>query len=353
MMHRCATRPAVLRSMRRAFCKDAGGNGSVPKQYSFGAGLVGGAVGGLVGLGGGVVMIPIMTSNLMRLTQHQAVGTSSAAVAGTGVAGCLSYGTAGAVDLVGAMSIGAAAMLTARAGAKATSLFSPLTMQRIFAIFQMGVAPMVPIKGYLARQQRQDNLDAVPAGEETSASPATGATVKVLQLGAVGAVAGFASGMFGIGGGVMITPALCLFTDMSYTCVLGTTLASMVAPSLVSASTHWQIGNVVGPVVLPLVAGSACGAFMSGQVAVRVPEEPLQVSCTAKRAMHALSPGARLWSSMPGPGRALTYSNPKPKPNPNPGRALTYCRRPLFAQWAFAVILFAQGALKLWAIRGR
>ena len=75
---------------------------------------------------------------------------------------------------------------------------------------------------------------------------------------------------------MIITPALCLLTDMPYACVLGTTLASMVAPSLMSVGTHRQLGNVVVSVVAPLVAGSAVGAFVSGQIAVRLPEEPLQ-----------------------------------------------------------------------------
>ena len=87
---------------------------------------------------------------------------------------------------------------------------------------------------------------------------------------------GFASGLFGIGGGVIITPALCLLTDMPYACVLGTTLASMVPPSLVSATTHHSLGNIVVSAVVPIIAGSALGAFVSAQVAVRAPEELLQ-----------------------------------------------------------------------------
>ena len=105
--------------------------------------------------------------------------------------------------------------------------------------------------------------------------------------------AGFASGMFGIGGGVILTPALCLLTEMPHACVLGTTLASLVPPSIVSAGTHRQMGNVVTAVVLPLVGGSAIGAAVAGQVAVRAPEEPLQWMFAA---FLALSGGHKLWS---------------------------------------------------------
>lgn len=162
---------------------------------------------------------------------------------------------------------------------------------------------MVPLKGVLVRSSKS-----TPAadGERSAAAKAEGEVARggtpppieergkqIAQLAVVGCAAGFASGMFGIGGGVILTPALCLLTEMPHACVLGTTLASMVPPSLVSAGTHAQMGNVVTSVVVPLVAGSAIGAFASGQVALKMPEEPLQwgfaVFCLAMG-------GHKLWS---------------------------------------------------------
>ena len=113
------------------------------------------------------------------------------------------------------------------------------------------------------------------------------------MLGVTGLAAGFASGMFGIGGGLVLTPALCLLTEMPHACVLGTTLASMVPPSLVSAATHRQMGNVVVSAVAPLVLGSAIGAAAAGQVAVRAPEEPLQAAFCA---FLMFTGGRKLWT---------------------------------------------------------
>ena len=52
--------------------------------------------------------------------------------------------------------------------------------------------------------------------------------------------------------------------------VLGTTLTSMVPPGIVSAATHHRLGNLLWAAALPLCAGSACGAFGGGQLAVRL-----------------------------------------------------------------------------------
>ena len=269
-------------------------------------------------------MVPLMTA-YARMSQHQAVGTSSAAVAGTGMAAIASFGSAGAVDYAAAAALASTAMLTARFGARLTSAFNPVQLQRAFACFQLGVAPLVPLKGALTRSRKGESAAApttdptdavappkVPAPERiqgrvygaiipqreasaprTAVAAESGRMLQLVQLAALGSVAGVASGMFGIGGGLILTPALCLMTDMPHATVLGTTLTSMVPPSLVSAATHTQLGNVVTAVVAPLVVGAAAGAFFSGQLAVGTPEQPLQwgfaIFCAASGGHKLLS----------------------------------------------------------------
>ena len=260
-----------------------------------GAGAAGGAIGGMIGLGGGAIMVPLMTG-FARMTQHQAVGTSSVAVAAVGMAGCASFGSAGAVDPLAALSVAATAMFGARVGARLTARFDAVQLARAFACFQLAVAPMVPVKGYLVRSAKGDGgaADAPAAAAAAPAAPAAAPSAALLSasalaqqaqeraselllLAGIGIGCGLASGMFGIGGGVVVTPSLCLLTDMPYACVLGTTLTSMVPPSIVSGLTHARLGNVVSAAALPLCAGSATGAFVGGQLAVRVDEEPLQL----------------------------------------------------------------------------
>ena len=57
-----------------------------------------GAAGSLCGMGGAFISMPLLTEGL-KLPIHRATGTSMAAVAATGLAGALSWGSAGLVPL--------------------------------------------------------------------------------------------------------------------------------------------------------------------------------------------------------------------------------------------------------------
>ena len=74
-------------------------------------GIIGGFFGSLVGLGGAVVIIPLLTG-WARVTQHKAHVTSLVAVVFTGIVGSLAYARGGAVDLSLALTVAAAATLS-------------------------------------------------------------------------------------------------------------------------------------------------------------------------------------------------------------------------------------------------
>ena len=68
--------------------------------------------GGLIGLGGGAVMIPLMV-RFFKFSQHQGHGTSLMALVFTGLSGAVTYYLKGSVDIWAAVLLAASAMLTA------------------------------------------------------------------------------------------------------------------------------------------------------------------------------------------------------------------------------------------------
>ncbi len=90
------------------------------------------------------------------------------------------------------------------------------------------------------------------------------------QLLAIGLVAGFAGGMFGIGGGAIMVPAMVLLMGLDQKLATGTSIAAQVLPiGLLGAAVYWRNGNLKvswGLVVaIGLVVGNLLGALLANQ----------------------------------------------------------------------------------------
>lgn len=84
----------------------------------------------------------------------------------------------------------------------------------------------------------------------------------------LGLVAGMLSGLIGIGGGIIIVPALLFLFGFSQHQAQGTTLALMVPPiGLPAAWTYYKHGNVNFDVALLICAGFFLGGFIGARIA--------------------------------------------------------------------------------------
>ncbi|MDZ7925051.1 MAG: sulfite exporter TauE/SafE family protein [Marinagarivorans sp.] len=91
---------------------------------------------------------------------------------------------------------------------------------------------------------------------------------------AIGAVAGFTAGIFGVGGGLIIVPLLyVVFTHMGYEpgvimhMALGTSLATIIVTSISSSIAHHKNGAVIWPVFRNLAPGLVIGSFLGAGIA--------------------------------------------------------------------------------------
>ena len=111
-------------------------------------GLVAGGFGSLLGLGGGVLIVPALTGWL-GLRQHQAHGTSAVAVAATAVVGAFTYASGGYVDYKAALLLTLGAVFAARAGARFSKKLSAKELRRAFGAFLLLVSLLLPFKDHL------------------------------------------------------------------------------------------------------------------------------------------------------------------------------------------------------------
>lgn len=226
---------------------------------SIGIGLAAGVFGGLVGLGGGIVAMPLMVA-ILKLTQHRAVATSLVMVVFTGLAGASTYAMQGTVDWVAGMLIFPAAMVTANMGARLANRLPEWRLKRVFGWYMVFVALLLVLKPY------------IPHVEE----PLQG-WVRVLPLLFTGAIAGFASGLLGVGGGTITVPIMVLLVGLDQHTAQGTSLLAMIPSALVGSYTHYRYGNLAQQFVPGLIMGIVLGAFAGSLVANQLPELWLRV----------------------------------------------------------------------------
>ncbi len=93
----------------------------------------------------------------------------------------------------------------------------------------------------------------------------------------IGLAAGVASGLLGIGGAVIIIPALTLFMGFSEHTAQGTTLLLMIPPiGLLAAIEYWKAGNVNLKAAIVIALLFFVGAFIGGKLSLRIDETVLR-----------------------------------------------------------------------------
>lgn len=96
---------------------------------------------------------------------------------------------------------------------------------------------------------------------------------RTLTLAAVGTLAGLFSGLFGVGGGIVMVPLLVLWLGYGEREAAGTSLAAIVIIASVAAAIHGAYGNLhVGDGILvgiPAVAGVVLGTELQQRISTK------------------------------------------------------------------------------------
>ena len=94
---------------------------------------------------------------------------------------------------------------------------------------------------------------------------------------AIGLVAGILAGLFGIGGGILIVPALLQFARMPIKMATGTSLGALLLPvGILGALTYYRNGNLDPRASLLIAAGIVFGAAIGAKLADIMATQTLQ-----------------------------------------------------------------------------
>lgn len=232
-------------------------------------GLLAGLLSGMFGIGGGVVIVPALTV-LMGFELQHAIGTSLAVLIWpVSIFAVLAYYRAGYIQIRLAALLALGLVGGGVVGAKLALSLPGDTLQRLYGLFLIyaGWRFVEPRKLLAARRGGTPILAASQASE--SAESLRTPWYVIL---AVGLIAGVASGMFGIGGGLVIVPALVALLRYDQKRAVGTSLAALMPPVGIGAVlTFYQAGRIELSSAALVAAGLVLGALGGARIALGLP----------------------------------------------------------------------------------
>ena len=101
--------------------------------------------------------------------------------------------------------------------------------------------------------------------------------LELLIVAGTGLLAGVLSGLFGIGGGIVIVPMLILLVGLTITQAAGTSLAALLLPvGALGALEYWRGGFVDFRFAAILAVGLLLGAYLGARLGISLPVEVVQ-----------------------------------------------------------------------------
>lgn len=233
-----------------------------------GAAVFIGLIASMIGVGGGIFMVPLLSLSRLVGTTQEAVGTSLAAIIFTSLSSSLAYRRQKVLDLRLGLAVMPGAVLGAWLGAYLTRFISSGWLSIAFGIFLLYPAGMM-LRG------KQPREIALLVGRAFRRSQAEG-RYHPLEASALGLGAGLASGFFGIGGGIVMVPAMVIFLGLDIVQAVATSLFVMGPSALIGSLQHLLQGNVHLELALPLILGIALGAQLGPLISTRMPKVRLR-----------------------------------------------------------------------------
>ena len=223
-------------------------------------GLATGVLVGLMGVGGGILLVPAMVY-LLGYDQHLAQGTSLfILLPPIGLGALREYWKNGDVDLRAGILCAAGFLVGGYGGGRVAVPLPSRDLRFLFGIFLILSALLLWNKTRSSSKSASSNVDK----ESSSVGRIAGITF-------VAALCGVAAGMVGIGGGVLLVPLLGLMFGFSQHRAQGTSLVALIPPTGILAFLEYaKAGYVSWQTGLLLIPGVFLGGIFGGQFARRL-----------------------------------------------------------------------------------
>ena len=223
-------------------------------------------MGGLLGVGGGFLMVPLQVF-WAHTSQRRASGSSLAAIVPIAIVAAAVYyfgSSAPQLDLRVALVV----MAGSSAGAVGGSVLARRVPERALKI----VLVVVLLAGAL--QEAHDAVLGAGAAVQ-GGSPSSFSVAGYAGIAVTGAAIGAISGLTGVGGGVLMVPSLVLLFGVGQRVAQGTSLLAILPTAAFGAAVHRRHGDLDGGAAVRMGAAGAPLSLAGAAVALWLPQRVL------------------------------------------------------------------------------
>lgn len=221
-------------------------------------------VASLTGIGGGIFMVPVMTL-LYDFLPANAAGTSLTVIIFTAVASTLNYARQKRIYWRTGLVLAIVTAPGAYLGAWLTTILNARDLGLIFGFFLIGVAIYIIADLSNLRRSKNQGTKARMSDIELAKSG------KTLVLGAgLSFFGGLASGLLGIGGGLLVVPIMTFAMGMAIHLATATSMFTMIFTSISGVAQHYQANHINFEIALLLALGAIFGAQVGAYTSKRI-----------------------------------------------------------------------------------
>ncbi len=246
-------------------------------------GLASGIVGALVGLGGGIILVPatlyigVNLGMIDGITPQSVVGLSVIMMIFTGLSSTLAYMKMKTIDFRSGFIFFIGSVPGTLLGAFVNKGLDLPSFNLYFGILLIILSILLLVRNYLKPVNWFVNN-----GKQQTFTDKTGETFiygyPVWFALLLTFFVGFSSGLFGIGGGSILVPAMILLFLFPPHVAVGTSMFMVLLSALVNSVTHISLGNVPWLYTIPVIPAAYIGAKIGARLNQRMKSETLVIA---------------------------------------------------------------------------
>lgn len=241
------------------------------EQAGFAAlGLAAGVLGSMIGLGGGIVVVPALT--ILGVPPVTAASNSLFVALSNAAASTISYSRQGRIDYRLGLRISALSVPGTILGAVLTTDSAPWMFKALFGALLVAAAVYI-----VMRSRMEGGADGADGGGAAGGSLLSSPRLMAVLVVGASFFGGTVSSFFGIGGGVVFVPLMVAAMGIGMVRAAPTSQFALLFTALSGIAVHLILGNPDVFFGAPLMAGVFVGGLLGARLSMHMREKWLRV----------------------------------------------------------------------------